>query len=125
MRYFPKPIYKVYSKNGQECLEVLEDITYILDDFVVIVPQGFVCDGASVPRFFKDFICPQIDSRTVAAAILHDYIYRTPHILVSRANADYYFYKFSRMDGFPFGKASLAYLGVRIGGASSYVERLA
>ena len=123
MRYFPEPIYKVYRKDGETCLELLEDLTYVLDTEVVIIPKGFISDGASVPWLFHDFICPNLDSRTVASAFLHDYIYRTPTVNISRADADFYFYKISRMDGFPFRKASLAYLGLRIGGSSSYVER--
>jgi hypothetical protein len=43
--------------------------------FRIIVPNGFIFDGASVPKIFWSFIRPMAGDM-MAAALVHDYIYR-------------------------------------------------
>lgn len=45
---------------------------YTSDNGEVIVPTGFITDGASVPRIFRGIFSPT--GRYFGAAIIHDYI---------------------------------------------------
>lgn len=54
--------------------------------FAIVVPAGFVTDFASIPRAFWRVLPPT--GRYGKAAVVHDYLYRTPEIQVTRAEAD-------------------------------------
>lgn len=54
------------------------------------------------------------------AAILHDWLYGAGRL--SRAQADAVFYRALRADGVARWRAWIFYIGVRIGGASSYIQ---
>ncbi|HIE98682.1 MAG TPA: DUF1353 domain-containing protein, partial [Fuerstia sp.] len=43
-------------------------------EFRVVVPAGFVSDGASIPRLFWAIIGPPIGSSHLLPAIVHDYL---------------------------------------------------
>lgn len=111
----------------------------------LIVPAGFIHDGASVPRVARSFIPPHPLNR---AAPGHDWPYRfqgsggqlfclvegvgsfPPSWLPveggDRAWWDYAFYRWLRMDpkGPGASSARLAYLGVRVGGRGSWERRV-
>jgi hypothetical protein len=86
------------------------------------VPAGFECDGASVPRFLWNSVSPQIDPRTLAGAIGHDFLYRRHPAGWTRAEADDFFYDLIREDGLSWWKAQKAYWGVRFFGGSAWNE---
>lgn len=81
-----------------------------------VVPAGFVCDGASIPRILWSLIGHPFDRRWQEASVLHDWFYRTTEHRVSRRMADKIFYDSLRDGGLRFTKALLMYLGVRLGG---------
>ena len=59
-----------------DILTLQESLTVTWRKKTVTVPAGFQSDGCSVPRWFWDSVSPQIDPRTLRAAIVHDYLYR-------------------------------------------------
>jgi len=90
----------------------------------IIIPKGFITDGASVPRVLWR-LAPPIHATHLAAAIVHDYLYRCrrlPHVEVSttfvdsRAVADAVFYEALVFLGMSRIKARVMWLGVRVGG---------
>jgi len=67
---------KVTLLNGGRKICLEEDIiVQVLGKESVTVPQGFICDYASVPRIFWN-ILPPMGIRYSKPAILHDYMYR-------------------------------------------------
>ena len=86
----------------------------------VVVPSGFDTDFASVPRF--PFMFWFLGDRGHAAAVVHDYLYRTA--TVGRAKADAVFEEALKAEGDMgwFGRQAM-WFGVRIGGWASYDQR--
>lgn len=64
------------DKQRKDLWSVMEGFTYYVnnkeDDDNIIVPSGYLTDGASVPRVFWSLIPPW--GRYGAAAIVHDYL---------------------------------------------------
>ena len=83
-----------------------------------VVPEGFISDGASVPRFFWRLLSPCIDPITLGPSIEHDWRYENHIGTRAECDADYK----DRLieNGYPRWKAYLTLLGVRIGGKSHY-----
>ena len=81
-----------------------------------IVPSGFVCDGASIPRLLWALVGHPFDKRWRKESVLHDWFYRTTEHGISRKMADQIFYDSLRDGGLRYTKAQLMYLGVRAGG---------
>ena len=61
-------------KSGREWM-VLEDYIYKSGSLAIVVPEGFVYDGASIPRIFWRLIGPPMAGKYAHAALLHDYLY--------------------------------------------------
>ena len=83
---------------------------------VIIVPAGFVTDKASVPRV--PFVYMFFGDRAHREAVIHDYLYQT-HI-VSKKNADKIFKEAMNARGKSAFVRWGMYLGVVLGGRSSY-----
>jgi hypothetical protein len=87
------------------------------DEEWVIVPAGFVTDGASVPRLPLAYML--FGGRARKAATLHDYLYSR---FRDRSFADAVF--FTAMEKEESATVRLLmWLGVRVGGWSRYVDR--
>lgn len=99
------------------------DLTVRWRDRELTVPSGFECDGASVPRLLWSSVSPRIDPRTLRAAVVHDYLYRTAPPGWSRRDADELFYDFIREDGLSWWAAQKAYWGLRLFGGSAWRGR--
>lgn len=88
----------------------------------VTIPKLSTTDFASIPRPLHSLLSPL--NNTIYAAILHDYLYRDPKDAFSasldRATIDRMFYWGMRARGVKRITAGLMYLGVRLGGSSSY-----
>lgn len=98
------------STIGSEGHEVL------LEDFVshgITVPKGFEFDGASAPRPLYFIIPPY--KKTKKAACVHDWNCRNARDREERLIADRLFYKMLTEGGINKVRASLGYIGVRIG----------
>ena len=89
---------------------------------VLTIPKLTTTDFASIPRIMHSLISPL--NNTIYAAILHDYLYRDPKdpsaAALARETVDRMFYWGMRARGVWRPTAGLMYLGVRLGGASSY-----
>ena len=80
----------------------------------IVVPAGFITDGASIPRFAWSIIGGPMSGKYVAAAILHDWLY---HIQTfSRKKSDLIFLKAMAVLGVTRLKRKTIYWAVRIGG---------
>ena len=63
------------SRTGPREAVLLTDFRYSSDlaDAVITVPEGFVYDGASVPRAAWNIVRPF--GRTLRASVIHDWLY--------------------------------------------------
>lgn len=84
------------------------------------VPAGFETDFASVPRI--PLIYELTGNTSQEAATLHDWLYTTG--TVSRSMADAVLKEASIATNVPRWRAWLMWAGVRIGGASHYIDPL-
>jgi len=91
---------------------------------MVAVPAGAETDFASIPRFLWR-IAPPATGRHRRAAVVHDWIYRTPDLLITRERADEIFLEGMEVDGTAAWLRQAMYRSVRMFGGSSYQERLA
>ena len=103
---------EIFKADERKVL-LLEDLVY--KD--VVVPQGFICDLASIPRFFWRVISP-FDDEVLRAGIVHDYLYRTG--LKTRNEADEYFYNLLIEDGLGKFEAYGAWAMIRLFGEKYY-----
>ena len=87
------------------------------------IPNGFRTDLASSPTFMHWVIPP--DGEYAWEACLHDYLYRTPLVPVTRKMADKIFYEALLCEAGKVGKvkAYLMYKAVCIFGSKSYRPR--
>ncbi len=88
------------------------------------VPAGFVCDGASVPRWAWTAIGHPLSGRFLRAAVLHDWGYRHPAEGDTRATVDRRFFQGLRADGVGRVRAALMYAAVRVGGGAAWARGL-
>lgn len=105
-----------------DIITLLEDLTVTWNGRTVTAPAGFESDGCSVPEFLWDSVSPQLDPRTLRAAIVHDYLYRNAVPGWTRKDADELFYDFMVEDGMSKFKAGIAYYGVRWFGGGNWKE---
>ena len=83
---------------------------------IFTVPQGFTCDGASIPRILWPLSGGPFEGRHRDAALVHDVLYAegmTGTPIVDRATADRIFYEAQRCCGVPWVNAVAKYLAVR------------
>lgn len=113
---FHTPLVLSPSDSGQEWTL---DSAFSYDSSVgtLTVPAGFVTDFASVPRLFWNILPPF--GRYGKAAIVHDYLYRTPGY-VSRPVADALFLEAMKVLGVGRLIRYTMYLAVRAFGAGAY-----
>lgn len=87
-----------------------------------VIPRGFRCDGMSIPRLLRPAIGQPVDAIATAAAVVHDYLYRTPGIrhldgtLVTRSEADLILRQMLIDAGYGRARSWLCWTGVRIFG---------
>ena len=104
-------------KDGK-AIRLLEPLRISVKGREYVVPQGYLSNGFSCPRFLWPLISPAIDNRTLRSACAHDWLYEN-HIC-TRREADKWFLDSLIKDGFPRYKAVLSYVGVRMFGVSHY-----
>jgi len=90
-------------------------------DRILTVPAGFVTDFASVPRL--PFMYWFTGGLAQAPAALHDWIYRTPEVDITRSQGDAVFEEAISARGYWEARSWFMWLGVRLGGWSSYKPR--
>ena len=82
------------------------------------VHKGFICDGASVPRFFWRFLGHPFDRYHLRAGVRHDHRYAMG--IVPRRICDRLYRDDLKADGLGFIKRNLEYFGVRVFGRRHY-----
>ncbi len=106
--------------KGCTQIRLLEPLPFEYNGVRYEIPAGFVSDGASVPRFFWRLVDPPITAATLVPSVKHDYIYRTKRKIMTRREADILYYNDLLANGYNRTKSRLTYVGVRIGGGSSW-----
>ncbi len=106
--------------NGAEAYQLVEPWSFFSMATDVVVPKGFIADGASVPRMLWSFMPP--DGTHRAAALAHDWIYANkgflaePHLMWERFEADDVFLELMLKALIAPWRANIAFRGVRLGG---------
>lgn len=88
----------------------------------VHVPQRFETDFASIPRFFWRVLHPT-HAHIGKAAVIHDLLYRSPAIPITRLEADQVLIEGMRVLGAPAWIRTAVYLAVRFGGRQAFTLR--
>lgn len=88
---------------------------------LIVVPAGFETDFASVPRFLFTYLLT--GNTAHAAAVIHDYLYRTPSEHFSRKTADAVMDEAMGVTGVPGWRRGLIHSGIRIGGSGAFKPR--
>ncbi|QCD52795.1 DUF1353 domain-containing protein [Campylobacter sp. RM16192] len=101
---------------GTGSYRLKEALIYVGSDLVVI-PAGFIFDGASVPKLFTN-IFPKSGARYDRAACLHDWLYATQ--TTSRKEADDLFLQAMKADGVNWITRKTIYRAVRMFGWSAW-----
>ncbi len=104
--------------NGRE-FRLDEELIYVRKigkwaDEIFVVPEGFVTDLASTPRFIWSLGFAPFGKHT-EAAVLHDFLYMTEY-KDSRAKCDWLFLEGMKVRGTRFLKRWTMYLAVRVFG---------
>jgi len=120
----PEPAFREVDGTDYELLETVR----VPDErhaCVLTIPAGRVTDFASSPRAAW-LLFDRLDGGTLPPAV-HDELYRhggvvdvAPARAYTRAEADRLFYDLMLRQGVAPWRARLAYLGVRVGGASAW-----
>jgi len=87
----------------------------------LIIPIGFVTDGASIPRFLWRVFGHPFQAKFLRAAVIHDYL--LAKALYTKEIADEIFYIILLQDGVGKRKAKLMYWAVRKFGKGNYKEQ--
>lgn len=77
----PPDIRRTTDRTGREVALLLQNLVWIrADGTTVVIPAGFVCDGATVPRVVWSLVGGPFDGPYLPGAILHDFLLsvRTP-----------------------------------------------
>ena len=106
----------IKDAGGSTLIELTAELLFQHDSFPqIIVPLGFRCDFASVPRLPIVFVL--WGDRAHRAAVVHDYLYRTnPSLELTRKQADIIFRDAMICTGAPWKVYWPMYLAVRAAG---------
>lgn len=103
--------------------EVVKEFEYhvgsLASGFCLTVPQGFVTDFASIPRYLW-WLWPPQGGLYDKAAVIHDFLYRRHFAHIGRVIADAIFLDAMITLGVPRVQRTCLYLGVRAGGWWTY-----
>ncbi len=118
------------SKRGP-LYRLLEEQISNDDEYSIIVPKGFVYDGASVPQWAWSITGLLPDGINRRAALFHDWIYANDGKEIAmvvdgeiifrdftRREADELFREMLKTDGVSYFKRNLQYYAVRVGGGA-------
>ncbi len=105
-------------RDGSALLEMTNDFRFHSSRGTITVPQGFITDGASIPRIFWNILSPY--GEYFPAALIHDFLYSSRRTVITRATADAIFLEGMEVVGVPWLKRQTIYRAVRLFGGSSY-----
>ena len=102
-----------------------EDLSFMLDGQLFVMPAGSLTDGASIPRPLWSFVGPPLKGPKTRGCVIHDGGYRGTLIVpvsfrYTRRNIDRLMKHLHDAGGVPWWQRNLIYRGVRVGGRSSF-----
>jgi len=106
-----------YRHVGPDAWQLTRTFMYFGEDYNIVVPFGFVTDLDSVPRI--PFLYALLKGRSVRAATVHDYLYKTQ---ADKAYADSVFLAAMKDEGLPARRRYPIYWGVVLFGHWSYTQ---
>ena len=95
-----------------------QELLVWIDDTLVIIPNDFKCDLASIPYVLQWRYNPE-DRSLIRPAVLHDYLYQNPSFY-SRRDADEIFYYALEKEGNSYIDRYSMYISVRLMGWRYY-----
>ena len=101
--------------------KLTKNLKIIIDKKLYIIPEGFITDLASIPRFFWSVYSPMYYG-FVLPAVIHDYFYRSGQIR-SRIYADKIFLATLLKNGVSKATAYKFYIIVRIFGFAAFKKK--
>lgn len=102
---------------------LLRELRYVTaSGDVITIHAGFVTDFASIPWVFRRLFQPATGKHR-RAAVVHDWVYRTAGVDMTRKECDDLFNEIMEVDQTQGWKRRALYRGVRVGGKSSFVPR--
>lgn len=103
---------------GNGNYRLLDNVYCDTEKYRVVIHQGFVYDGATIPRsLWEEFGCPM---DYAFASCVHDALYRSR--LLDRKECDKIFHSALIDSGVSKLKAKTMYLAVRVGGERPYED---
>ena len=121
-KFFPRtwlPI-KLHHMEPGRPFEVASEVIYTNAAIRLVIPPGFRCDLASIPRWLLWVPGLNVSGRNARAALIHDFLYAAQ--IVDREVADAIFLSVMRHDGVGFLPRTAMYLAVRIWGVTAWEE---
>lgn len=111
------------EKIGANLWRLNKPLIYALSNGEITVRTNFITDGASRPQSFGS-LCNRMSGPEAEAAVLHDWLYsKDSGPGLRRVQADELFYDAMIAGGVGTLRAKTIYMGVRIGGRSSWKSR--
>lgn len=108
-----------------ELFGIIGNKLYLKKDFeftwlkkTYIIPEGFVFDGASIPRIFWSLIGYPLEDDFRVSSLIHDWCYRTNCLTFNASNT--LFHRRLKTYGVHWFKRSLMYSAVNLGGYPTY-----
>ena len=103
----------------KEVWRLTEDFRVEIDGALIVVPEGFMTDGASIPRFLWRLCGHPMLTKRFPIAVTHDFIY-AEGLGYTRVEADEIYRDGLIVLGFKPRVASLEYYGIRLFGGSHW-----
>lgn len=98
---------------------VVEDARLTIFGGEIIIPKGFECDMASIPKCFQWFVPKR--GKDIDVSIIHDYLYSEhSRYALNREEADIIFRELMKRNGMSEFKANLIFRTVRMFGENHY-----
>lgn len=112
-----------FSQLTEKDYILVEDVSYYckLTDTLYTIPRGFNTDFASVPEFMQWLLKP--DGQYKYESCLHDYIYLTRSVKVTRKQADDIFKEAMSIGIVDKWKEVALYIAVRLFGGHYFKKR--
>ena len=108
----------IFEEDETTKIRLLEPVPFVLNGKTVIIPVGFVSDGASIPRFLWRLLDPPVTASTLRPSVIHDYLYR--YQICTRKKADVLYDKLLAANGYNSFKRWLVYRGLRWRGGDAW-----
>lgn len=105
-------------RGSSRCFMLTADFRYVSSLGEILVPLGFITDGASIPQVFWSILSPFGDY--FKAAVIHDFLYSSMNDKFSRLQADLIFKEAMFNLGVPWYRREIIFRAVRAFGCSSF-----